>query len=264
MIKIGHDVINWATQTPSVQDAEFQIGWDDEERLYLNTAGARYYQQVTRVRAFVAPIAIDNGNVQYHFIGRGGEGGKELLDFLSEPNVVETAQGSRELLTAQTPPSGEMPVLLDPGVTGTFAHESFGHGTEADQFVRDRSYLKPVLGTTVGPEILTIVDNGAYPGGWGSIFFDDEGHPGQKTVLIDHGRFVGALHDRETAAALHAKATGNTRRSDFLSRPFVRMTNTYTEPGDWTLEELIEETKDGILLERATSGIEDPLGGQMH
>ena len=43
------------------------------------------------------------------------------------------------------------------------AHESFGHGTEADQFVRDRSYLKPLLGQTVGPDFLTIVDDGVYP-----------------------------------------------------------------------------------------------------
>ncbi|MFZ1024239.1 MAG: TldD/PmbA family protein [Thermoplasmata archaeon] len=263
MISLGRDVLGWATQVPGVQDAEIQLGWDDEERLYLNSVGARCYQRRTRVRAGVAPIAIENGNVQYDFLARGATGGREVFDFLSEAGVKTAAEDSLALLKAGTPPAGEMAVLLDPGVAGTFAHESFGHGTEADQFVRDRSYLKPVLGSMVGPEILTIVDNGALPTGWGSIYFDDEGNPGQRTALVEKGRFVGALHDRETAAILHARPTGNTRRSDFLSRPFVRMTNTYTEPGDWTLDELLAEMKDGILLEHATSGIEDPLGGQM-
>jgi TldD protein len=41
------------------------------------------------------------------------------------------------------------------------------------------------------------------------------------------------------------------------------MTNTYVEPGEWKYDELIAEAKNGVLLERATSGIEDPLGGQM-
>jgi len=206
---------------------------------------------------------VEAGKVEADFISEGGVGGVEMLDFLTEENVKAVAQSARELLTAGAPPTGTMTVLLDPGVAGIFAHESFGHGTEADQFVRDRSYLKPLLGQPVGPDFLTIVDNGAYPGGWGTIPFDDEGNPGQRTVLVERGRFVGALHDRETASVLDSQPTGNSRRSDIVSRPFVRMTNTYVEPGDWTFEELLKEAKNGVILERATSGIEDPLGGQM-
>jgi TldD protein len=263
MISLAKDIQGWATQVPSIRDTIVQIAWDDEERLYANSTGARCYQSISRVRASVVPLAIEGGRVEFDYMGEGGVGGVELLDFLTEAKVKEIAEGSRALLTAKSAPTGSMTVILDPGVAGTFAHESFGHGTEADQFVRDRSYLKPILGEMVGPDWLTLVDNGAYPGGWGTIYFDDEGNPGQRTVVIDKGRFVSALHDRETAKALGAKPTGNTRRSDFLSRPFVRMTNTYIEPGDWTLDELVAEAKNGVLLEHATSGIEDPLGGQM-
>jgi TldD protein len=263
MISLAKDILGWATQVPTIRDTIVNLGWDDEERLYVNTAGARCYQSVERVRASVVPLAFEGGRVEFDYMGEGGVGGVEQLDFLTEAKVKEAAESSRALLSAKSAPTGAMTVILDPGVAGTFAHESFGHGTEADQFVRDRSYLKPILGQEVGPEWLTLVDNGAYPGGWGTIYFDDEGNRGQRTVLIDHGRFVGALHDRETAQVLHATPTGNTRRSDFLSRPFVRMTNTYIEPGEWTLEELVAEAKNGVLLEHATSGIEDPLGGQM-
>ncbi len=263
MIRLAKDVRDWSTEIPSIRDSIATIGWHDEERLYVNTAGARCYQSISRVRGSVAAVAVESGKVEFDFRSEGGVGGIEWLDFLSEENVRAVAESARSLLTAPTPPTGPVNVLLDPGVTGIFAHESFGHGTEADQFVRDRSYLKPILGQPVGPEFLTIVDNGAYPGGWGSIYYDDEGHSGQRTVLVDRGRFVGALHDRETAAVLRATATGNTRRSDFTGRPFVRMTNTYVEPGDWSLDELVKEAKDGVLLEHASSGIEDPLGGQM-
>jgi TldD protein len=263
MISLGKDVFGWATQVPTIKDAIVRVAWEDEERLYLNTVGARTYQRITRVSSTVAPLAFEGGRVEFDFMGEGGVGGKERLEYLTEASVKEVAEYSRALLAAKAPPTGSMNVVLDPGTAGTFAHESFGHGTEADQFVRDRSYLKPILGQVVGPESLTIVDNGAYPGGWGSIYFDDEGNPGQRTVLVNKGRFVAALHDRETAKVLHARPTGNTRRSDFLSRPFVRMTNTYVEPGDWSLDELVKEAKNGVLLERATSGIEDPLGGQM-
>ncbi len=263
IVKRAKETRDWAAPVPSIRDTVVTLGWQDEERLYVNTAGARCYQNISRVRGNVAAVAVDSGKVEFDFRSEGGIGGVERLDFLTEAAVKEVAESARSLLTAAAPPSGLVPVLLDPGVTGIFAHESFGHGTEADQFVRDRSYLKPLLGQTVAPETLTIVDNGAYPGGWGTIYYDDEGHDGQRTVLVEKGQFVGALHDRETAAVLHAAPTGNTRRADFVSRPFVRMTNTYVEPGDWSLEELVREAKDGILLENATSGIEDPLGGQM-
>lgn len=254
---------DWALAAPSISEAQARVSWSDDTRLYLNSAGARCLQTIHRAHWVLVPIAMENGKAQADYDLLGAEGGQEILDALNEQMAKELAQGSKELLDAKSPPAGEMAVLLDPSVAGLFAHESFGHGTEADQFARDRSYLRPLLGQEVGPPSLTIADDGSAPNAWGTIFFDDEGHPGQKTKLVDRGQFSGALHDRETAALFSARATGNTRRSDFLSRAYVRMTNTYVEPGELSLEELVAETKNGVLLERGTSGIEDPLGGQM-
>lgn len=262
-ISVANDALGWATQVPGIHECQVIINWTDETRFYLNTAGARCYQVLPRVRASIAPLAIENGRVEFDYLSEGGIGGRERLDFLTPERVQETARNSVELLHARPAPTGTMEVLMDQSTTGTFAHESFGHGTEADQFLRDRSYLKPILGTVVGPEHLTIVDEGPYPGAWGAIYCDDEGTPGQRTVLVDRGRFVGGLHDRETAGVFRVPPTGNARRADFLSRLFVRMTNTFVEPGDWTKEELVREVQDGVLLEHATSGIEDPQGGQM-
>jgi TldD protein len=263
LVSLARTARGWAKSVEGVQEAQVRVEWSDEERLYLNSAGARCSQRTPRTHFVVVPVAMEGGRAEFDFLSEGGRGGAELLDRLTEESVVATARSSKELLGAKAPPSGVMAVVLDPGVAGTFAHESFGHGTEADQFLRDRSYLKPLLGEMVGPEYLSIADDGSIPDAWGSIYCDDEGHPGQKTMLVKQGRFVGALHDSQTAAAYRAAPTGNTRRSDFLSRTFVRMTNTYVEPGDRTLDELVQEAHEGVLLERATSGIEDPLGGQM-
>ncbi|MBD3256292.1 MAG: hypothetical protein GF383_14435 [Candidatus Lokiarchaeota archaeon] len=56
---------------------------------------------------------------------------------------------------------------------------------------------------------------------------------------------------------------GNGRRESFAHPLFVRMTNTYFEPGDYDLEEMLMEIKDGVFLERGYFGMEDPLGGGM-
>ncbi len=263
LIDIGRDLYRWATSVPGIRLAQVGVLWSDDERLYLNTAGANCRQLVSRPHAYAAPIATESGQSKVYPIFVGGIGGREIVDRLSEGDVATASRAALELLHAKAPPTGSMNVVLDPGTTATFVHESFGHGAEADQFVRDRSYLRPLLGQSVGPETLTIVDDGSIPDGWGSVYFDDEGHPGQRTALIDRGRFVGALYDRESAAMFGAHATGNTRRSDFLGRTFVRMTNTLLEPQDWSVEELVEEARDGVMLEHWVSGVEDPQGGQM-
>ncbi|HYK92652.1 MAG TPA: TldD/PmbA family protein [Thermoplasmata archaeon] len=262
-LELARTFFGWATSVEGIGNAVISIGHSVDERLLVTTSGARRYQRVVRARASVAPLAIENGKVEYDFVGEGESGGAEVFDRFTQERILETAREAKALLHAGKAPTGRMAVVLDPSTAGTFAHESFGHGTEADQLLRDRSYLKPILGQHVGPESLTLVDDGSFPNGWGTIYFDDEGHVSQRTVLVDHGRFVEVLHDRESAAVMGRRPTGNTRRADFLSRPFVRMTNTFVEPGDWTHAEMIREAKEGILLEHCTSGIEDPLGGNM-
>ena len=253
----------WATSVSGIENAFVNLIVSHEERLFLSTAGAYRYQRMAHALGTVGPLAIENGKVEFDVVQRGQSGGVEVLESITEADVVAAATEARALLGAKAPPTGTMTVVLDPSTSGTFAHESFGHGTEADQILRQRSYLAPLLGKEVAPECLTLVDNGALEAGWGSIFFDDEGYPSQRTVLIDRGRFVEVLHDRESAAALGRQPTGNSRRADFLSRPFVRMTNTYVEPGDRTLDDLVRDAKEGVLLQNFTSGIEDPLGGNM-
>jgi TldD protein len=256
-------VFGWATSVPGIENAIVSLSDLHDERLFLNSVGARRFQSIDRLTSAVVPLAIEGGKVEFDYLSSGGTGGVEVYEKITEERVQHTAREAKTLLTAKAGPTGRMTVLLDPGTAGTFAHESFGHGTEADQLLRDRSYLKPLLGQVVGPECLTLVDDGSRAGDWGSIFFDDEGFPSQRTVLVEKGRFIEVLHDRTSAAEMHRKPTGNCRRADFLSRPFVRMTNTLVEPSDWSLEELLEEAKTGVLLETCTSGIEDPLGGQM-
>ncbi len=263
LVAWGRTRLGWATSVAGIENALIAAQLAVDERLFLSTAGAYRFQHTARALGSVTPLAIEGGKVEFDYIQRGETGGAEVLDRLTEALVTHAAREARALLKAREPPTGPMNVVLDPTTTGTFAHESFGHGTEADQILRERSYLAPLLGTTVGPECLSIVDDGTYEGGWGSIYYDDEGTPSHRTVLIDQGRFVEVLHDRESAAALGRGVTGNARRADFLSRPFVRMTNTYVAPGSSSLDELVREAKNGVLLENFTSGIEDPLGGNM-
>jgi TldD protein len=80
---------------------------------------------------------------------------------------------------------------------------------------------------------------------------------------LKSGVLVGFLHERFSASLMNAEPTGNGRRESFLRKLFVRMTNTYVEPSDYSLDEMVEEIDYGVMLAHCISGMEDPLAGGM-
>lgn len=233
------------------------------ERSFANTEGSLLRQVVPRTSISVMPIAGKAGRMDYDYLQCGGTVGFEIVKNLDEKTVQKTVESSIGLLQASAPPSGHFKVILDPGMTGTFAHESFGHGCEADQIVRKRSYLVPYFGKRIGFDKLNICDDGTLSGGNGSFLFDDEGVKSKKNYILRNGVLEGYLHERFSASLMNAEPTGNGRRESFLRKLFVRMTNTYVEPRDYGLDEMIEDIDYGVMLVHPVSGMEDPLAGGM-
>jgi TldD protein len=241
-----------------------QVRYSDSriERVFANSEGSLMRQVVTRTGIFLVPIAREADRIKADYTSIGNTKGYELIEGINYEDVAEkTAKSSLELLGAKTPPSGELPVVVDNQMAGLIAHESFGHGLEADQVIRDRSYLSSSVDKEVASEETTIIDSSVLPGGWGSYVFDDEGVPAKENILVDKGILKGFLHDRLTASALGGKLTGSSRVESFLTKHFIRMSNTYFSPGDMTLEEILEPIHSGVMLVHGSFGMEDPLGG---
>jgi TldD protein len=234
------------------------------ERIFVNSEGSSMRQVVTRTRLFIMPIARENDKIRTGFESLGGTKGYEVVEGCNFDGVARKAVDSAiELLCAKSPPSGEFPVVVDPHMAGLIAHESFGHGLEADQVIRQRSYLAELIGKQVASELTTIIDSSKVQGGHGSYVFDDEGIPAKENVLVRNGVLEQFLTDRFCASALRSENTASSRVESYLTKHFVRMSNTYFAAGDMTFEELLEPIKKGLLLVDSTFGMEDPLGGGM-
>ncbi len=146
-------------------------------------------------------------------------------------------------------PAGVYTCVFSPVTAGVFAHESFGHKSEADFMIGDETMKREwKLGTRVGSETLNIIDSGL-PEGSGFVPFDDEGCRAKETYLIKNGILTGRLHSALTAADLGEKVTGNARAMSFEYEPIVRMTSTYIGAGTLTREELIGGVEDGVYIE---------------
>jgi TldD protein len=57
-------------------------------------------------------------------------------------------------------------------------------------------------------------------------------------------------------------ANGAARAQSFMFPPLPRMSNTFMEPGDWSVDELIADTKEGFLLCNFNYGYTEPTKGQ--
>jgi TldD protein len=150
-------------------------------------------------------------------------------------------------------------VILENKIVGLLAHEAVGHCSEADSAIGG-SFLADKIGKKVASEEVTLVDDGLLPNGFGTMKYDDEGTPTQKTVVIEKGIARSFLHSRETAEHFGVAPTGNARAWNFEFDPIIRMRNTYIEPGKYALEELAEDIKEGFFLRGGLAGQADFTG----
>ncbi|MEM4893873.1 MAG: TldD/PmbA family protein, partial [Desulfurococcaceae archaeon] len=79
----------------------------------------------------------------------------------------------------------------------------------------------------------------------------------------DRGVLKTYLHSLWTAKRFDSKPTGNARVMDYEQVILIRQTNTYMEPGDYSVDELFEDIKEGVYVRGrgAMGGQVDPSMG---
>jgi len=213
---------------------------------FANSEGSFIEQTYVFCGIVVAAIAVDGANIQRAREDNGDLRGFDKVTGMDEA-CEKVVQRAIESLDARPVQAGSHTVILDPRLCGVFIHEAFGHLSEAD-FLYENPRMAEIMriGRRFGPDMLNITDDGALEGEAGFIAYDSEGVPGARTPLIKNGVLAGRLHSRETAAKMGEEPTGNARAISYRHPPIVRMTNTFMEPGETPLDEMLQETPDGI------------------
>ena len=241
------------------------------QKLYLNSFQSFIIQELSGLRMYNLAYAQKNGTIQNAVNSVGGIGGFEICETEKAMNLsAKTAEESVMLLDAISPIGGRFTVVMDPKLLGTVVHEAFGHAVEADIVLNKGSVLDEKIGHRIAAEDATIIDDPQMGQGkkfnlphelFGSYFIDSEGIPSQKTVIIENGILKNYLHSLETSSRMNVAPNGHGRAASDSSRPQVRMGITILEPKDWSYEEIIEDTKEGILCEDFKYGYTDPSTG---
>lgn len=241
---------------PRVVNAFGVVSHVRSREVFVNRA-RRLDQDLVRTQAAVGVTTSDGTHQAQLVDGRARRGGwevAELPDGLVERLVADCVR----ILGSPRLTAGHYDCIFSPEFAGIFAHEAFGHGTEADMFVKDRSRGRDYLGKPVASELVNMYDNPDLPGAAASYFFDHEGQPAAATQIIEKGVLVRPITDLHSAHALGLPRTANGRRESFARKAYTRMSNTYFGAGDDTFADMLADIEYGFYLERPSNGMEDP------
>jgi TldD protein len=232
--------------------------------LYIaNSLGTNVSTENSLPRIISSLTAKDGVNRQRSFVSLGVRGGFEAMRTKKAESIgVEAAKLVIDLLSSEAAKGGIFDVIMDPILNGVMVHEAFGHACEADSWLQHATVLEGRVGECLGPDNLNISDDPTLPGQRGSFEYDWEGTKTQKRHLVKNGVLTDLLHTLETASRLDGLPNGAARAQSFQSVPIPRMSNTFMEPDEWAVDELIEDTKHGILLCNFNYGYTEPSKGQ--
>lgn len=252
---------------PSVTVSSAEIESTRCRKIFGSTEGALIEQSWTEIGAGIAVHAVDGGEVVQRsypssFGGQWAQGGWEAVLALDlAGNAPRVAEQAAELLAAEPCPAMETDVILDSSQLALQIHESIGHPTELDRVLGDEAAfagtswisLADVGSLRYGSEHVTVVSDATTPGSLGSFGYDDEGVPAQRDLIIERGVLTGLQSSRESASAMGRASNGCARADGWNRIPLVRMTTVSLDPGEWSLDDLIADTDDGLYLETNSS-----------
>ncbi len=259
------DVVVSATRTmfevDGVMVATAQLMFWDTEKWFVSSQGHRIFQHLVETGCGMDATAVGEHETQRRSypqsFGHVETGGYEVVRRFDLPgHAQETAEEAVQLLTADDCPAGEMDVILESSQLALQIHESVGHAIELDRILgweaafAGTSFLElDQLGSLrYGSELMNITADATIPGALATFGYDDEGTPAQNVPIVEEGRWVGVLSGRDSAHLAGLPPGGMVRGDGFNRMPMVRMTNVGLLPGDSSLDEIVSETKHGVVM----------------
>ncbi|MBE5768345.1 MAG: TldD/PmbA family protein [Clostridiales bacterium] len=213
--------------------------------LLKNSYGLNLKDEGSTASAMVSCISRDEGASE---IGFGFAVGNRFDSLDADKIAADAVKMATERLHSTSLPTGEYRVI--------FNHEAmsdllgvFCSVFSADRAQQNLSLLAGKEGQTIASDVVTIMDDPLLPGGRSTSTFDAEGTASRTKAIVDKGVLTTLLHNRKTARKQGVASTGNAVRAGYTSPVAVGPTNFFIKPGEKTLDELIAQVENGVVIE---------------
>ncbi|MFM2311359.1 MAG: hypothetical protein RLZZ04_635 [Cyanobacteriota bacterium] len=265
LLKINEQLLSYGDQ--GIKKAYSFLSFAQEEQIFASTVGSVIEQTLYRSYPGMGCTAIANGDAQSRNYERPplniGYEHIDSADLLG--NIERVAQEAiAKTYAPELTEDGKTTLILKPSNLFLTIHESVGHPTELDRvYGYEANFAGTSFATTdnlhklqyAAPWVNFVADR-TQPQGRGTVAYDDEGVPAQRWYVVKDGILNDYLTDRETAFRLGKNSSNGSSFADsWSSTPMVRIPNLGLEPGKpedshtATLEEMIADTEDGILID---------------
>ena len=246
-----------------------------EDKFFASSLGTVTDQRIYRAGpnmtvTAVAPDQSDFQSRQANEMAPIALGWEYVLQQDMVGNAPMWAEEAVEKLSAKPVQPGRYDLILMPDHLWLTIHESIAHPTELDRIM---GFEANYAGTSFisspgeylgkfryGPEFMNVQGERSTPGGLSTVGYDDEGVQPEDYLIVKDGVLNDLQTTREQAPMLAdwyrsqgmpVRSHGNSYAQSWADVQFQRMPNINLLPHpdrDVTLEELVSDVEDGILI----------------
>ncbi|MDP3719912.1 MAG: TldD/PmbA family protein [Acidobacteriota bacterium] len=252
-----------ALKVPGVIRVQSNMAFDFEWKYLATSEGSYIEQEIYRTSPGFTVTALKDGKAKSRTfsVAPKSAGYEVVLNAKMLENVERIAAEAVEHCTAPPAGVGLKDLIMTPAHAMLTIHEIVAHPTELDRVV---GYEANYAGTSfvkasdvgklmMGSKLFNVTCDRTLEGGMCTVGYDDDGVKSQSWPLIREGKLVDLQTNRETAHYIGQNTSkGCTFATSWRNYPFLRMPNVHVDagpPGSPTPEEIIADTKDGILID---------------
>lgn len=233
-VEFAKEAIGRALSSGAVR-ASGSINSDVTDLRIITSGGARASDRSSMILLNIRAFADDNSS------GQGLSCSSFLSDFKPAEAGSLAGEMAKKSLNSKSISEGAYNVLFSPTVVANIL--PVADSASAFSIESGSSFLADKLGQKIGADALDIYDVGVPERGLGGRIFDDEGVPTARNEIVKSGVFSTMLHNSSTA-----KKFGKDRSTGNAGIIAPRPTTIVYSNGDYTLDEMIRETGDGLYI----------------
>ncbi|MFX0124101.1 MAG: TldD/PmbA family protein [Candidatus Hodarchaeota archaeon] len=219
-----------------------------EEKLFKNSLGVEAYDVRTLSKIDLTILGNDG---REETAGWAADSRRDITELKIVEVAKKAAQKAIDGFGAILVEPGNYEVVLEPAAAGGLISYSSIYGLSAKMYQEYRSFLRDKIGEKSFSEELDLWSDPLEKRGLIASVFDGEGVPTQKIDLISKGVVKSLAYDTLTASKDGVESTGhNVKLWRVLSfgESFPLANHLFLKEGDSNIEEMIAETKNGILV----------------
>ncbi len=249
---IAQDMINSANND-KVQTITGSLNIVSENFELLNSNGLNFKEKATYISGIINAES-EQGETPVSGIGHAS--GRTLSNFSSEQIGHDAKTMCIESINPQKINSDAYSIIFEPYSVGELLAFVVASNFNFKTFSEKKSCFSDNFGERIAVEQFDLVDDPHSPEGIGTKSIDDEGIKTEKRNLIEKGIFKNTFSNLFDSYKEKNQSTGNASRPGSpMGRssepiPISAPHNLKVMPGDFTQEEMIKETKHGLLVGR--------------